>query len=467
MVQEFKFTTGPATLPDIGTLSYSGCVFSPLFASEISGSVVRDNAGRTTKFMEYDITVDGYVTTPGNEIDVSTSGAMSDLRTLITTPGGTLKYLGRGFDLIVNAAGGGGGGGGFKGGVIVNQVGVTDVAWGPVPKLLEFQPLGGGFTAKVRWQVTVRIPETAGVTAKGAIGPLLQFNEETVVTYGEDGYSSLSIKGTIEIPLTRSPNQKTRTLTTTVDDYRVILETRLMAGIDLSRFRVTRRNFPVSRDKRTMEWDFALEEKPYMDLPPDCTVARGTYSVRPAKTGMGLVLWLCTLRATYTVRKDRPRRVAWDAFLALLRLRMLHSQLGLIPALNGGNQNPARGAVKVLKTIANPYQLGQEVGAFWRGKLNAQNQAAAPARKAWLIDFSFDEGLYLDSKPTSFSASWRLVTIFSHILLASGLWTKLQEEDVQGNNLWATSMRNVSGSQSWLPNKLDPALDIIVDFGGG
>ena len=63
-----------------------------------------------------------------------------------------------------------------------------------------------------------------------------------------------------------------------------------------------------------------------MDLPPDCPIARGTYSVRPAKVGMGLVTWLCTLRATYTVAMPSPyrspemgrRKNAWLAFLALL-----------------------------------------------------------------------------------------------------------------------------------------------------
>ncbi len=453
-IAPFNFTTGETTLPDVGELSYNGCLFSPLYETTVSGTVVKDNAQRTTKLMDYTLTADGYVTLPAGATDVA--GVMTSLRNTLTAHGGALIYKGRGFDLSVNV------GVDFKG-----PAGSFDAVWGPVPELLEFQPLGGGLSAKVRWQIKVRIPEITAAKSKGALGPLLQFNSETVVTYSEDGYSSLSIKGTLEIPLTRSPNQKIRTLTSTVDDYRSILDTRIMAGIDLSRFRVTRRNFSISRDKRTLEWDFAAEEKPYMDLPIGCTIARGSYSVRPAKAGMGLCMWLCTLKATYTVRADRPRRIAWAMFLAMLRLRMSQSKLGNIPPLDGGNQNPGRGAVGALFPAVGAFLVGQEISKFVRDLIAKQNKPVAEARKAWLIDFSFDEGLYLDSKTTSFSATWRLVTTFSHILLASGLWKKLPEEDNQGNNLWATTVGNIQGSQSWLPNKLDPKLDVIVDFGGG
>jgi hypothetical protein len=75
--------------------------------------------------------------------------------------------------------------------------------------------------------------------------------------------------------------------------------------------------------------------------------------------------------------------------------------------------------------------------------------------------------VYLDSKTTSFSATWRITTAFDSILKASGLWSKVPEQDTQQRNLWATSMSRFSGSQSWLSDPVDPALDVIVDFGGG
>jgi hypothetical protein len=460
----FAFTTGPASLQDVGSLSYNNCVFSPLFTTNVSGKVMQDAAGRTTKCMEYTITADGYVTLPAGQDSITSN--MLDLRRLLTAQGGVLQYLGRGMDIEVNPVRNEG-----------NLARTVDVAWGPVPELLEFQPLGAGRSAKVQWQVKIRILDIPDLNRRGgAIGgildnnlPLLQFNYETVVSYAEDGFSSLSIKGILEIPLSRTPRQNIRTLTTTVDDSRSAIESRIIGTIDLSRFRVTKRNFHVSRDKRTIEWDFAAEEKPYMDLPIYCMVARGTYNVRPARAGMGLCSWLCTLRATYTIRADYPRRFAWFAFLHLLRERMAESSNSVIPKKDG-DQNPKKGAVK--KAFHNAFGNLGTAFDIWKALFGQQDKKIEDGgekkkRTSWLMDFSFDEGLYLDSKMMSFSATWRINTVFSHVLLASGLWVKVEEKNIKGGNLWKTSVEDVSGSESWLANKLDPKLDIIVDFGGG
>lgn len=469
-----SFTTGPTLLPDVGELSYNGCRFSPLFASKLSGTYVKDAAARTTRYMEYSLVVDGYVTladgggpfyrlgdasvtqTPG-----SISPTMAKLRDLLKEHGGAFTYTGRGFDLSVNAAG-------------QAQFGnaARDVAWGPVPELLEFQPLGGGLSAKVVWTVTVRVVEYPNrrpstikkINTEGG-GTLLQFNCETEVSYNEDYFSSLSIRGTMEIPLTRE-KVGARTLTSTVDDFRIELDARIFAGIDLSRFRVTRRSYNVSRDKRTMEFDVGVEEKPYMDMPPGCTIARGSFGVRPMKQGAGLVNWVCTLRATYIVAMGNPRRLAWHAFLAMIRLRMNQARNGFIPGLVDNNgQNPQSGTKNAAQMPMNTIQAGSayEVG---KAILKQQGGTTRPDN-IFPIDFSFDEGLYLDSKTVSFSYTWTLKTVIDKILQASGLWTKLPETSNNGKNLWATTMQNISGSSSWLPNKLDPKMDLVVDFGGG
>lgn len=455
-----NYTTGPAVLSDAGALSYEGCVFSPLFATKLTGTVVRDEADRTTKYMEYTIDADGYVTLPTGATDISAT--VATLRQLLTRQGGALVYRGRGMDLVVNAAG-------------VNVFGVlgpsvTDVAWGPKPELFEFQPLGGGLSAKVKWRVKVHVSEVAAVNPESM--PLLQLNYETSVAYSEDGFSSLTVRGTMEIAMTRRPFQRNRNVPRTVDDFRRVLETKILTVEDLARFRVTRREFTVSRDKRIMQWDYQLEEKPYMDLPPLCTKANGSFSCRPAKAGMGLTTWFCTLKATYVVRNDLARRNAWFLFMYLLRLKMLCSQQGLIPPLNG-EQNPQRppaafNGLQVLRDAAFIPFVALEAGFGHLGP-GGQQPRQVPAdqgRRAWLIDFSFDEGMYQDSKTVTFSATWRLITIFSHILLGSGLWRKLSEVDDQGRRLWVTTMRDISLSRSWLPNQVDPAADVVVDFGG-
>lgn len=448
----FNFTTGPWGLPDAGALSYNGCTFSPSFYSSISGRVVPDAADRTTKLMEYTLKVDGYVTAqPGD----STVLAMFNLAQKLTAPSAELLYEGRGFNLHVNPPG-----------QARFDTAFRDVAWGPVPKLTEFQPMGGGLSAKVQWQVVVRVVWQANPNQR--TDPLLQFNCETSVTYGEDYHSTLSVRGTMEIPHNRT-SQNDRTVPYTVDNVRGQLNDRIFAGIDLTRFRVTRRDYHVSRDKRTLEFDISATEKPYMDLPINCAQARGNYVVRPAKSGMGLANWLCTLRATYTVRKDMPRRFAWTSFLALMALRMRQATLGNQPSTATGTSvgNAPTGLLGFLFPTVNPQalQLAANVNQVYSQALSAANGGGN--NRAWITDFNVDEGLYEDSKTVTFSATWRIVTTFSHIMAASGVWRKLPETTTTGQNLWATSMRDASRAVSWLPNTLDPNLDIIVDYGGG
>jgi hypothetical protein len=452
-----SFTTGPTLLPDIGTLHYNGCTFSPLFVSKLSGRFTQDDAGRTVKDTEIDLLVEGYVTIDGTgskTIGASISPTMQNMHRLLSAQGGYLKYMGRGWDIVVN---------------IPDSPNKMDVRWGPKPEVIDFQPLGGGLSAKVIWRVTVCIvgsPAGLGFPVWGSRDKrinLLQFNYETSVDYSEDYFSTISMSGSLEIPITRS-KQSDRTVPYTADQMRPIIFSQVMRGIDQSRFRITNRSFNVSRDKRTLTWDVTATEKPYMDLPPQCPIARGTYNVKPARAGPGLSLWLCSLSCTYTLRADVPRRQAYLLFLTLLRLRMAQSvkvdqEAPAAPPPPGPVQNAINGFLAV------PFAGLFVPAPVAAGVAGAAVAAAGVGRNAILIDFSMSEGIYLDSKSVTFSATWRITCPFSHIMVASGLWTKVRETDGKGANLWALSMADVNGVNSWLDNRLDPSLDIIVDFG--
>lgn len=441
----FNFTTGPATLPDVGTLSYNGCVFSPLFETSVSSVYVKDAANRTVKYIEYTITVDGYVTLP-TVGEVNVERTLDRMERLLSQQAGSLIYSGRGINITVNGQGA-----------------KKDVAWGPVPEILDITPLGGGMSAKIKWTVKARVPPRV-VPSNSRLGPILQFNFESTVSYDEAGYSQLRIAGTVEIPLTRA-NVGDTSITKTVDDFRRLYPGQLLSTIDLTRFRVIHRDFRISRDKRMLEFDVTAEELPWMEMPPSITVARGQFTFKPAKTGMGLANWLCTLTVTYTVPKTSPRRIAWLAFLALLRVRMQQGNLhGAVPPPQANQNNILPRVIPELVLGPNPI-LGAADINWWRrmfGQQQGAQQGAIATRRVFLIDLSGTEGLYLDSKTVTFSATWRLTTVFSEILLASGLWKKVPGHT---ENAWATSVRNISGYTSWLPNSLDPNTDAIIDFG--
>lgn len=466
-------TTGTTLLPDVGALSYNGVTFSCLYKSKAGGVPAPDNAGRTVKCVDWSIDVDSIVTLDAGAKATSIDSQMQTIRQRLSVYGGTLSYQNKGMGANL----------------LINQPGnpVRDVDWGPKTSLIDFQPLGGNLGARILWKVTTRIPELALPTVfQPGIGNLLavmQFNRETNVTYDDDGYSTRIVKGTLEIPLGRN-SVGDRSVSDTVDAYRQQFMTFISSTFDLTRFRVTHREFDVSRDQRTLEWSYSLEELPPMGLPPGCTSARGTMSVRPQKQNFALMPWIVSLRCTYVVRKDEPRRIAWWAFLGLLKFRMEQSRAGGVPpGLNPPIllQNPQ----PFLNVPARQLE-GVSSDDFFRPSMSFSDlyssfffalQAKFPDRPnilqqilgqnplpaPQLMHLGLDEGLYLDSKTISFEASWILNTTVSLILLASGVW---KQSGIEGGSAWAVKMADIQGWRSVLANSIDPSADVIVDLGG-
>lgn len=500
-LEAIRRDTGGTILDDTGQLSYNSVTWSCLYKSTLNGEIVQDNATRTTKLVRYVLEVDGVVTL--NDAEKTTDQTWVNLRRQLSVQSAHLIYSGKGFGtLSINPPSGGG---------------VRDVAYGPIPKILFFQPLGGGASAFIKWQVTFHLAEllvpAAGSTAtlvtvavppkaspgltsgfspgfariinnqisQATIKPVLQFNYGCTLTYDDEGYSGLSIKGTLEVPMTRA-GVNNRLPPDIVDAYR---QAWLNIVIDLTKFRVVRRSFDYSRDKRTCEWEFVAEELPQMGLPNGHTAARGTMSVRMFKMGSGgklpmMVipngnLWTCTIRATYTVRPDGNKRLAAMAFFALLWCRMQASANARFASVDQPDNAPQqpKGDPKFtdLLWVLNPATLpiaGAAAGVRLYNRIFSSDKAKQPPAKQkfapYVFDFGFDEGLYLDAKTITFEASWLLATTLSTILQASGTW--IQPPDC-GGDIWATSVADIMGWRGALENPVNRTADLIVDLGGG
>jgi len=456
---------GLAPLVDVGTLAYNGVTFNSLFKSKVTGRAIKDAAVRTTKYVEWTIEVEGCVTLDTGKLTIDDQ--MTTIKFLLNQQAGILTYSGRGL-----------------GNVVVNQTNglLRDVAWGPKPEVLDFTPLGGSRSALVHWTVTTALPVNprqivpAAGTASPQTAPVIQFNEETSVSYDDDCYSTISIKGTLEIPMTRDAVND-RAAGDTVDSFRQKFMTSILTNFDLRYFRIIRRTFNVSRDRRTMEWEFLAEELPPMGLPGWATSARGRFTCRPFQPGAAIVQWVCSLTATYTIRSDQTRRNAWFAFISLLQFRIAQSEFGYYPdavAANNQNQNPPNpiklpsfGGIGAFfgNLIGFTGGLGVSASAFYKQK-QAQLKQNIKNQKAIPYYFGIDEGLYLDSKTVTFEASWWLFTAFSHILLATGIW-KPVNGDLQGGQLWANTVQDIMGWRGPLANDEIAQQDIIVDLGGG
>jgi hypothetical protein len=445
--------TGSSQLKDVGQLSYNGIVFTSLYNSKVSGVAVLDDAGWTTKYVEWTITVDGVVTLPAGA--ATTDAAWVALRQQLDACAGTLTYSGKGFGpLIVNTPDG---------------KGIRDVAFGPIPKTLEFTPLGGSRAASIRWVVVTRITEIApfslGAGAVSNAGIVLQFNYDTTTTYDADGYSTISYKGTLEIPLTRS-SAATRFITTTVDALRKKF---LDSPVDLTRFRVLKRTFDYSRDRRICRFEYVIEELPPMGMPPGCTTARGTFSVRNENQGPGLVRWRCALSATYIVKKSFPRELANLAFVGMLLYRMDESRNGTdatptaspAPGPAASPSIPGSVGAAPMPAASTPAPIFSEIGFTLKSFASVTTPTSA---RTIIRSYSVDEGIYLDSKTVTFQASWTLITTWAGLLAASGVW---KDGGFTNRANWKASVADIMGWRGNFIDKIDPGAEAIVDFGGG
>jgi hypothetical protein len=500
---------GTALLPDIGRLAYRAVEWTCLYSSQISGQIVQDAAGRTTKYVKYTLTADGIVTLDRSARATSIDAQMVLLRQQLTQPAGILTYTAKGFGnpFVVNAPGR-----------------LYDVAWGPIPELLEFIPMGGSNSAMVKWKCTFCLPEIAPFTNVfndqfSFKLPLLAFNFSSSVGYDADSYATITIKGSFEVAATRQV-QTQRTIGYTADTYREAVLARITNGFPLYLYKVTERKFDVSLDLRTMDFTFVLKQLPPMGNPPGIMTASGEFSFKPEKPAVlrATISWLCTLRCTYVVPPGEMRRLAWVAFISLWRFRMIQSQQsGIVleqPNAPGGgnvggpgvgnaggaNVGPAGGAGGAANNpafpqIGNPGAAGGATPAGFASVAPiptqpvvdpvaqrrlydwyAQNRITqrgteqpvagvgfnAATQKAIPVSLSGTEGLYEDSRSITFEAQWKLFSALSHILWSTGLWRR---SGIEGGRLWQSSVRAISGPRASTRNQLNPAALAIVDFG--
>lgn len=438
---------------NIGNLSYNGVDFDVYEKSMVTGQAMEDAANRTIKYMKYTIEVDAIVTIPAGQFTLDQT--MEELRAKLTKQGGPLEYTAKGFGLFaINTRGAGS---------------KNDVAWGPMPELLAFRSLGGAGAAAVTWRVTTCILDCKPASQGGEINPLLAFTYTATKSFGEDGFSTVSWAGELEIAMTRTP-ASSRTMPTSVEFYRSLTTPDMPLG-----FRPTRRDFNYDNTRRTLTFSYSYEEMPEMGQPINCTVARGSYSF--GCQNLAMAKWENRLSATFIIQRGAPRREAWMRFYGMMFTRMhAGSVYGAAPALppsdsvGGAIGKAAIGAVKGFgATVIAPVPL--KIPTFFvaavSGFLNIANVAraiipssASPLPSVIFTGFNATEGIYLDSKTTTFEVRWRVFSTFSRIFAASGIW---QPSADCGYALWKTSMQNISGSQSWYPLVMNVGSDRIID----
>lgn len=275
-----------AFLADSGTLTYNSVSIANLVKTKISGTPIYDGANRVTKYVQWKLTVRGWVN-GGSQEPGTTDVQWGNLRKALTKPGRPLIYENKGFDsLRVNVPG----------------EEVRDAAWGPHPKLLEFTPIGDSKTTLVEWQCVTQIPECNDAVYQKEFA---EVNYEQTFDTDVDGYTTIRTAIDAEIAMTQING-----LTGVPDHIDAYLE-RITPPVPLGYKRETSRT--LSKDKRTVRLNITDTPMPSA-FPNFVTSISLKHSVRTNVLTNG-AKWFCKLSGNITLAADQPKSLAFNVFL--------------------------------------------------------------------------------------------------------------------------------------------------------
>jgi hypothetical protein len=302
-------------LQDNSDLFYGGLNFT-IYASKARAKPIKDTAGRTTKYVEYEIIVErAFVEREAGQDD--TSSVLEDMRRILTTQGLPLSYNDKGFGILD-----------------VDQVNVKDVRFGPEPELFDFQPFGSGVSAMVNWKVKTWIPACPPPDEDHFFDALAEFCFDQEHSLDKDGYSTISVRGVIEIAMTRMADG--RKIPDHVDAYRERVQTTVPIGFD-------RQGFDWKTDMSKRIANFSWQDVQIRDaLPQNIT---STTLKHETRAKMPFVRWENTISGTVIPPPNVTKEFAFRTFLSLAMARWSFARnfrgnaadlLPIPPAAGGG-----------------------------------------------------------------------------------------------------------------------------------
>ena len=378
-------------LPGVGTVSYNGYTFDGSMKSRINARFVYDQAERTVVYVIYTIDVTVIIVNSG----ASTDTPMDNLRNRLSKPGQCLQFSTTGLGTMnVNCSLGAPGS-------------ALDVVWGPKPRTLEMESIGSSQAWRVRWVCDVAIPQCSNAKYSGFP---VAFNYELTYSIGEDGLTTRTYEGYVEIPISRRPNDPSgRAIADSADAYRFDINPPLIPG-----FRRKPGDFRLSGDRRTLRFTIIDIETPPDGTPVYCTNAGGEHSIRTEI--MNTFQFSGTISAHYTVSPQEPKTRAWEMFYLLLLDRLSAAQ-----------------------QIANLQNEGQ-----FR-----------------VTNLELTEGLYADGLQMSFSVTYIFFSTADRFLIASGMWRAMVGTDWTDYAESVRAVLNERGSAGLFYSKED---DAIIDL---
>lgn len=329
----------------IGDLSYNGFSFDASTHMTVTCEMVQDEAQRTVIYQKQTFIIRATIAE-----DPDTDVSMEDIK----------KKLGeQGQTFIVNNKG-------FGNPLTVGPGGAGDVKFGPVPKILSWEPIGSNRACEIEFQIVCCLAICEGTTrAKG----VMAFNYEVDFSI-DNGHTTRTISGYLEIAQTRQG----RRAPDCADIYRSLLKPSLPDGFE------RKQDHRVSKDKSRLDFsitDIQIPSK--FAFPQGVTHADGAHDVAWSRNNRGATQLRNTISMELEMAPGVSQSVAWGIFGQIVSKRIKHAKAQKLPVLLDelraresiwGRSSSFSVSYRILKTcgecMAKHAGLWQPIDTNWR-----------------------------------------------------------------------------------------------------
>jgi hypothetical protein len=335
----------------VGNVSYNGIVFPAALHSKIQARPMYSNGEVNRKYVHYTLTIDTVLTYTDPPLSAAVTanqdmGANSvQYRKLLTEPRKTLVFGEQGFgNFVVNN---------FNGVVPAGYRTVKDVAFGPKPRLLVWEPIGSNRAGHVTWVCETCIPECLSNSVRDS-NVMLELTQESTFTVNQEGLLTRTTRATIEIAATVLQGSE---FSDTVDNYTDRFRPPPLPGFH----RETHRQ--ISRDHRILNITYTdteiASDNPFA---PGLVAMDVSHTVGSTLQTDGFTKWMNTVTGTFRWAKGVPPSLAWAAFVGIVRHRF--SKNIAAPVFNNANNKKQVKRTNVPHSVRITEQLYNREASF-------------------------------------------------------------------------------------------------------
>lgn len=301
-----------------GVVAYNGITFPSALHTKIIARPAYQHGEVSRKYVNYSLMVDTMLTYTDPPLSAAVTANQNmgsnsiQYRKLLTEPRKTLQFGEQGFgEILVN---------GFASGTTTpaGYRSVRDVAFGPKPRMLTWEPVGSNRAAHVTWTCDFCIPECLSNSAKDR-NVILEITYESIFNVNEEGLLTRTTRATIEI----ASNAQGSNFLDSVDNYTERFSPPRIDGFH----RETNRH--IERDHRIMQITYTdteiASDNPFY---PGMVQMDASHTVGSSFMQEGFARWTNTMTGTFRWGRGVPTSLAWAYFAALVQSRFAKNKPG-------------------------------------------------------------------------------------------------------------------------------------------